>query len=245
MIGFQLCRFWNFVFINSSEWIGVLEEGWWGFSFVFSLSRMCSFVQPVCFDAPFLFSLMNYCILICWLYDQSMWIWSSKFGIWIIMQFILISLVVLIWNSYWPIHNLFFISTYTMSLFNWCFSWSLEKKIHFCPLPSADVRTQAMYQLLDSGFIGLIFSCFSEDAQKVCFECISFRNILVIDLSVQLDWGHLHMISGWKDPGYSFPVFGWEAEHCIKTYFSFPYEPKSNYRCWIIFWFLRKCIFEI
>ena len=32
---------------------------------------------------------------------------------------------------------------------------------------SADVRTQAMYQLLDSGFIGLIFSCFSEDAQKV------------------------------------------------------------------------------
>lgn len=32
---------------------------------------------------------------------------------------------------------------------------------------STDVRTQAMYQLLDSGFIGLIFSCFSEDAQKV------------------------------------------------------------------------------
>jgi len=24
-----------------------------------------------------------------------------------------------------------------------------------------------MYQLLDSGFIGLIFSCFSEDANKV------------------------------------------------------------------------------
>lgn len=36
----------------------------------------------------------------------------------------------------------------------------------------ADVRTQAMYQLLDSGFIGLIFSCFSEDAQKVeNFSC--------------------------------------------------------------------------
>lgn len=31
----------------------------------------------------------------------------------------------------------------------------------------ADVRTQAMYQQLDPGFIGLIFSCFSEDAQKV------------------------------------------------------------------------------
>lgn len=25
-----------------------------------------------------------------------------------------------------------------------------------------------MYQLLDSGFIGLIFSCFSEDVHKVC-----------------------------------------------------------------------------
>jgi hypothetical protein len=30
-----------------------------------------------------------------------------------------------------------------------------------------DVRTQAMFQLLDTGFVGLIFSCFSEDAQKV------------------------------------------------------------------------------
>ncbi|KAI3789657.1 hypothetical protein L2E82_02458 [Cichorium intybus] len=29
------------------------------------------------------------------------------------------------------------------------------------------VRTQAMYQLLDSGFIGLIFSCFNEDQYKV------------------------------------------------------------------------------
>ncbi|XP_068651918.1 uncharacterized protein [Aristolochia californica] len=39
---------------------------------------------------------------------------------------------------------------------------------HITVLPShVDVRTQAMYQLLDSGFIGLIFSCFSEDAYKV------------------------------------------------------------------------------
>ncbi|XP_073125011.1 uncharacterized protein [Henckelia pumila] len=39
---------------------------------------------------------------------------------------------------------------------------------HITVLPShVDVRTQAMYQLLDSGFVGLIFSCFSEDAQKV------------------------------------------------------------------------------
>ncbi|GER44140.1 Lys-63-specific deubiquitinase BRCC36 [Striga asiatica] len=32
---------------------------------------------------------------------------------------------------------------------------------------TSNVQTQAMYQLLDPGFIGLIFSCFSEDAQKV------------------------------------------------------------------------------
>ncbi|KZV56065.1 hypothetical protein F511_06082 [Dorcoceras hygrometricum] len=39
---------------------------------------------------------------------------------------------------------------------------------HITVLPShVDVRTQAMYQLLDSGFVGLIFSCFNEDAQKV------------------------------------------------------------------------------
>nr|CAN81936.1 hypothetical protein VITISV_005282 [Vitis vinifera] len=40
-----------------------------------------------------------------------------------------------------------------------------------------DVRTQAMYQLLDSGFIGLIFSCFSEDAQKVGrIQVIAFQS---------------------------------------------------------------------
>ncbi|MFS7980659.1 putative ubiquitinyl hydrolase 1 [Helianthus anomalus] len=39
---------------------------------------------------------------------------------------------------------------------------------HITVLPShVDVRTQAMYQLLDSGFIGLIFSCFNEDQHKV------------------------------------------------------------------------------
>ncbi|GLJ43890.1 hypothetical protein SUGI_0914890 [Cryptomeria japonica] len=39
---------------------------------------------------------------------------------------------------------------------------------HITVLPShVDVRTQGMYQLLDPGFIGVIFSCFSEDAQKV------------------------------------------------------------------------------
>lgn len=29
-----------------------------------------------------------------------------------------------------------------------------------------------MYQLLDSGFIGLIFSCYSEDLNKVCRNAI-------------------------------------------------------------------------
>lgn len=28
---------------------------------------------------------------------------------------------------------------------------------------STDVRTQAMYQMMDQGFVGLIFSCFIED----------------------------------------------------------------------------------
>ncbi|KAA8541883.1 hypothetical protein F0562_023035 [Nyssa sinensis] len=45
-------------------------------------------------------------------------------------------------------------------------------------MPSADVRTQAMYQLLDSGFIGLIFSCFSEDVHKVGrIQVIAFQSL--------------------------------------------------------------------
>ncbi|CAA7016747.1 unnamed protein product [Microthlaspi erraticum] len=52
------------------------------------------------------------------------------------------------------------------------------------PLPSSYhctsfpyVRTQAMYQLLDTGFIGLIFSCFSEDASKVGrIQVIAFQS---------------------------------------------------------------------
>ena len=41
----------------------------------------------------------------------------------------------------------------------------------------SDVRTQASYQLLDDGFVGLIFSCFNEDVkskqgqiQVICFQ---------------------------------------------------------------------------
>ncbi|KMZ71525.1 Lys-63-specific deubiquitinase BRCC36 [Zostera marina] len=50
---------------------------------------------------------------------------------------------------------------------------------HITVLPShVDVRTQAMYQLLDPGFIGLIFSCYSEDAQKVGrIQVIAFQSL--------------------------------------------------------------------
>ncbi|XP_045805848.1 uncharacterized protein LOC123898870 [Trifolium pratense] len=49
---------------------------------------------------------------------------------------------------------------------------------HITVLPShVDVRTQAMYQLLDSGFIGLIFSCYNEDANKVGrIQVIAFQS---------------------------------------------------------------------
>ncbi|EOA35467.1 hypothetical protein CARUB_v10020676mg [Capsella rubella] len=49
---------------------------------------------------------------------------------------------------------------------------------HITVLPShVDVRTQTMYQLLDPGFIGLIFSCFSEDANKVGrIQVIAFQS---------------------------------------------------------------------
>ncbi|KAK1305705.1 hypothetical protein QJS10_CPA10g00410 [Acorus calamus] len=50
---------------------------------------------------------------------------------------------------------------------------------HITVLPShVDVRTQAMYQLLDSGFIGLIFSCFNQGAQKVGrIQVIAFQSL--------------------------------------------------------------------
>lgn len=50
---------------------------------------------------------------------------------------------------------------------------------HITVLPShVDVHTQAMYQLLDSGFIGLIFSCYSEDVNKVCFTSINESSLI-------------------------------------------------------------------
>ncbi|XP_058765824.1 uncharacterized protein LOC131639338 isoform X1 [Vicia villosa] len=49
---------------------------------------------------------------------------------------------------------------------------------HITVLPShVDVRTQGLYQLLDSGFIGLIFSCYNEDATKVGrIQVIAFQS---------------------------------------------------------------------
>lgn len=49
---------------------------------------------------------------------------------------------------------------------------------HITVMPShVDVRTQGMYQMLDPGFIGLIFSCFSEDATKVGrIQSIAFQS---------------------------------------------------------------------
>ncbi|TVU20418.1 hypothetical protein EJB05_36626, partial [Eragrostis curvula] len=68
-----------------------------------------------------------------------------------------------------------FIYNYNKGLHN-----SLERCI-------PDVRTQAMFQLLDSGFVGLIFSCFSgEDAQKV-------GKIQVI--AFQSQGGHQHIVT--------------------------------------------------
>lgn len=49
---------------------------------------------------------------------------------------------------------------------------------HITVMPShVDVRTQAMYQMLDPGFVGLIFSCFSEDSTNVGrIQAIAFQS---------------------------------------------------------------------
>lgn len=49
---------------------------------------------------------------------------------------------------------------------------------HITVMPShVDIRTQAMYQMLDPGFVGLIFSCFSEDSTNVGrIQAIAFQS---------------------------------------------------------------------
>lgn len=50
---------------------------------------------------------------------------------------------------------------------------------------SADVRTQAMYQMMDQGFVGLIFSCFIEDKNTKVGNLQIERNPLDTNLKLQ------------------------------------------------------------
>jgi BRCA1/BRCA2-containing complex subunit 3 len=57
-----------------------------------------------------------------------------------------------------------------------------------------DVRTQGMYQLLDPGFVGLIFSCFSEDAGKVGrIQAIAFQSQDGRRKTAMPAWGPIRM----------------------------------------------------
>lgn len=61
-----------------------------------------------------------------------------------------------------------------------------------------------MYQLLDPGFIGLIFSCFNEDVNKVRQLCI-LCNYFLANYFVMAKTG-FDEFSGWKNPGHCFSV---------------------------------------
>lgn len=61
---------------------------------------------------------------------------------------------------------LYIVCIFELEISNQVLHMRLGSKLTFL-MDCTDVRTQAMYQLLEAGFIGLIFSCFSEDAQKV------------------------------------------------------------------------------
>ncbi|KAG9465750.1 hypothetical protein GDO78_017793 [Eleutherodactylus coqui] len=70
-------------------------------------------------------------------------------------------LVALTWAScsLTPLHRLSEITGRPMRVVGWYHSHP-----HITVWPShVDVRTQAMYQMMDVGFVGLIFSCFIED----------------------------------------------------------------------------------
>ena len=52
-----------------------------------------------------------------------------------------------------------------------------------------DVQTQAMYQMMDEGFVGLIFSCFNEDSGS------SVRFSVILFLLERVGWeGFIHHI---------------------------------------------------
>ena len=89
---------------------------------------------------------------------------------------------------------------------------------HITVLPShVDVRTQAMYQLLDSGFIGLIFSCYSEDVNKVCLQCMA-KTFFNSRFSLSLSSCTFGLCSGRQNSSNCFPVIWWEAESHTETY---------------------------
>ncbi|NXR08863.1 BRCC3 deubiquitinase, partial [Semnornis frantzii] len=78
---------------------------------------------------------------------------------------------------------------------------------HITVWPShVDVRTQAMYQMMDQGFVGLIFSCFIEDKNTktgrilyTCFQSIQAQkssDIKISDKFVAIKGFHLHINSG-------------------------------------------------
>ncbi|KAJ0075402.1 hypothetical protein Patl1_34458 [Pistacia atlantica] len=101
--------------------------------------------------------------------------------------FILCSVIVLIdsiaqndhvdWKnnkSHWVVP---FTSAYYSSSFSCCEYKIYGSTVIPAYMLSTYVRTQAMYQLLDSGFIGLIFSCFSEDINKIGrIQVIAFQS---------------------------------------------------------------------
>lgn len=83
-----------------------------------------------------------------------------------------------------------------------------------------------MYQLLDSGFIGLIFSCFSEDAHKVCLLCSYMACRKHLNESLHLFSEFLafpfNSFLGWKNSGYCISVLGWKTESCFEICSSVP-----------------------
>ncbi|GFP93098.1 lys-63-specific deubiquitinase brcc36 [Phtheirospermum japonicum] len=94
---------------------------------------------------------------------------------------------------------------------------------HITVLPShVDVRTQAMYQLLDPGFIGLIFSCFSEDAQKVgriqvtAFQSLDGKQSQISRLSPANKDAFIDLESSISSSDNMLPVFGSSKGHKIE-----------------------------
>lgn len=81
-----------------------------------------------------------------------------------------------------------------------------------------------MYQLLDTGFIGLIFSCFNEDVHKVSVSSWGPEVQLPYTLCKPSarKFELVNVMSGRKNPGHSIPVTGREAKFHARACFSDP-----------------------